>query len=65
MKIALEPLLDDVNQLKELLLLERQLRTDQYHEIKRLKQSYQQLLEQFRLAQQCQFGKSSEVSGDY
>jgi hypothetical protein len=45
MKTAVATLLDDNNKLKVLLLIERQLRAEQYHEIKRLKQSYQQLLE--------------------
>lgn len=64
MKTASEPLPDNVEQLKELLLAERQLNADQGLEIQRLKQSYQQILEQFKLAQQRQFGKSSEVSID-
>ncbi len=33
-------------------------------QIDQLKQQYQHILEQFRLAQQKQFGKSSEVSND-
>lgn len=62
----MEPLPEDIEKLKELLLFERQsaalhaAQKDQ--EIKRLKQSYQQLLEQFRIAQHRQFGQSSESS---
>jgi len=37
---------------------------DKDSEITQLKQQYQHILEQFRLAQQKQFGKSSEVSPD-
>ena len=62
--MASEPLPDNVEQLKALLLAERQISADQGQEIKRLKQSYRQMLEQFKLSQQRQFGKSSEVSSD-
>jgi transposase len=66
MKSAMEPLPEDVEKLKMLLLSERHqaalkdAQKDQ--EIERLKQSYQNLLEQFRLAQHKRFGPSSESS---
>ena len=53
MNLAITSLPNDIVQLKALLLKERELTT-------RLQQEKQQLLEQFRLAQQKQFGKSSE-----
>lgn len=62
--MASEPLPENVEQLKALLLAERQLSAEQGLEIQRLKQNYQQILDQFKLAQQRQFGKSSEVSID-
>lgn len=51
--MKLEPLPDDIEQLKALLIAERALTAQ-------LQQDKQRLLEQFRLAQQKQFGKSSE-----
>ena len=57
MKSTVESWPDNVDQLKAL-LREKDL------EIDRLKQSYQQILEQFRLAQQHRFGKSREASPD-
>jgi transposase len=54
MKTATELLPDDPDQLKALLLEER-------HLTQQLKEQNQYLLEQFRLAQQRQFGKSSET----
>jgi transposase len=67
-KTAPETLPDNIETLKNLLLSEREL-TDHYLEekdaqITQLKQQYQHILEQFRLAQQKQFGKSSEVNHD-
>ena len=62
--MASEPLPDNVEQLKKLLLSERLVSEQKDLEIDRLKQSYQQMLEQFKLSQQRQFGKSSEVSSD-
>ena len=71
MKTAPETLPDNTETLKNLLLSERELsqQKDQHLEAKdaeitQLKQQYQQVLEQFRLAQHKQFGKSSEVSQD-
>lgn len=57
MQQTVDTLPDDVEQLKQLLLVKDD-------EITKLKQQYQNILEQFRLAQQKQFGKSSEVSTD-
>lgn len=69
MKKAPEHLPDDVETLKAMLLSEQQLRTDRENELKQkdlviesLHNKYQYLLEQFRLAQQKQFGASSEAS---
>ncbi len=67
-KTAPETLPDNIETLKNLLLSEREL-SDHYLEekdaqITQLKQQYQHILEQFRLAQQKQFGKSSEVNHD-
>ena len=61
-KTAPETLPDNIETLKNLLLSEREL-SDHYLEekdaqITLLKQQYQHILEQFRLAQQKQFGKS-------
>lgn len=66
--MAPETLPDSIETLKDLLLSERKL-SDHYLEekdaqITQLKQQYQQILEQFRLAQHKQFGKSSEVNHD-
>ncbi len=59
---ASQQLPDDPQELKNLLLLERELSAQKDVRIDHLSQQYQQILEQFRLAQQRQFGKSSEVS---
>lgn len=78
MKTAQDTLPEDIEKLKNMLLSERVLsaqkdfdlekkETDiekKDFEITRLKQQYQNILEQFRLAQKKQFGKSSEVSPD-
>ncbi len=71
MKAAPETLPDNTKLLKNLLLSERELSQQKDHcieqkdaQIDQLKQQYQYILEQFRLAQQKQFGKSSEVSND-
>ncbi|MCL1052249.1 IS66 family transposase, partial [Shewanella abyssi] len=64
MKLAPDNLPNDVDLLKQLLLEASQLVESQHSEIAQLKQSVQQLLEQFRLAQQKRFGASSE-SHDY
>jgi transposase len=55
MNTTSETLPNDLNQLKQLLLDERRLTQE-------LKSQNQYLLEQFRLAQYKQFGKSSEVN---
>ncbi len=61
---ATESLPDDVEQLKKMLLLERSLLAEKDRTIGHWKQQYQQILEQFRLAQQKRFGSSSEsISG--
>ena len=57
MQNDIDTLPNDVEQLKKLLLFKDR-------EISQLKQQYQNILEQFRLAQHKQFGKSSEVSAD-
>ena len=62
MKTAPETLPDNIEKLKNLLLSARELSDQKDAEITQLKQQYQHILEQFRLAQQKQFGKSSEVS---
>ena len=59
-----EVLPDNVEQLQQLLLLERQQSADKDSQIAQLQQQYQHMLEQFRLAQQRQFGRSSEASAD-
>ena len=78
MKTALKPLPESVEALKKMLLSERELSVQKNAELNekktelkkkdaeiiQLKQQYQHMLEQFRLAQQKQFGKSSEVSAD-
>lgn len=62
MKTALQQLPNDVQELKRLLHLERNLSAQKDAQIDQLSQQYQQILEQFRVAQQRQFGTSSEVS---
>jgi len=64
MQTASKQLPDDPQELKNLLLLERELSAQKDAQIDHLSQQYQQILEQFRLAQQRQFGQSSEVSLD-
>jgi len=71
MQTASETLPQDIEKLKNLLLSERSLSAQKDlesarkdREITSLKQQYQTILEQFRLAQQKQFGRSSEVSID-
>jgi len=64
MKTAPETLPDNIETLKNLLLSAHELSDQKDAEITQLKQQYQRILEQFRLAQQKQFGKSSEVSND-
>ena len=64
MKTASKLLPDDPQELKYLLLLERELSAQKDAQIDHLSQQYQQILEQFRLAQQRQFGQSSEVRLD-
>ena len=64
MKTASKQLPDDPQELKNLLLLERELSAQKDAQIDHLSQQYQQILEQFRLAQQRQFGQSSEVNLD-
>ena len=64
MQTVSEQLPDDLQELKNLLLLERELSAQKDAKIDHLSQQYQQILEQFRLAQQRQFGQSSEVSLD-
>jgi len=62
MKTPPETLPNNTEILKNLLLSERVLSQQKDAEITQLKQRYQQILEQFRLAQDNRFGKSSEVS---
>jgi transposase len=64
MKTAPETLPDNIETLKNLLLSARELSDQKDAQIAQLKQQYQQILEQFRLAQQKQYGKSSEASTD-
>ena len=54
----------NVQELKKLLLQERELSAEKDARIDQLTEQYQQILEQFRLAQQRQFGQSSEVRLD-
>jgi len=60
MRSAPQPLPDDPQELKHLLLLERTRTAEQEALIDQLKQRYHAMLEQFRLAQQRRFGSSSE-----
>jgi len=62
--VASEQLPDDLQTLKDLLISERETSALKDAQIDQLKQQYQQILEQFRLAQQQQFGRSSEASTD-
>jgi transposase len=64
MQTASETLPNNVDSLKELVLIERELSAQKDAEIENLKLRYQSILEQFRLAQHQQYGKSSEVSID-
>ncbi len=64
MKTASQQLPNDIHELKKLLLLERDLSAQKDAQLDQLSQQYQQILEQFRLAQQRQFGTSSEASKD-
>jgi transposase len=71
METASKTLPESVETLKMLLLSERELSAQKNAELKtndaemiQLKQQYQPRLEQFRLSQQKQFGKSSETSTD-
>ena len=64
MQIAQNTLPNNVKELKALLLSEREVSIQKDTEIERLTLRYQAILEQFRLAQHKQFGKSSEVSVD-
>ena len=60
--MAADLLPDNPEKLKQMLLSERDTVSQKDAEIAQLKQQYQQILEQFRLAQQKQFGQSSESS---
>ena len=62
MKAASQQLPDDIQQLKDLVLLERALSAQKDARIDELSEQYQQILEQFRIAQQKQFGQSSDTS---
>jgi len=64
MQTASQQLPDDIQALKEILLFERTLSAQKDARIDELTEQYQQILEQFRLAQQRQFGQSSEASTD-
>ncbi len=64
MQTASQQLPNDIHELKDLLLLERALSVQKDTRIDELSEQYQQLLEQFRIAQQKQFGQSSETSAD-
>jgi hypothetical protein len=55
---------EQLQQLQQLLLVERQRLAERDSQIAQLQQQYQHMLEQFRLAQQRQFGRSSEASAD-
>ena len=55
---------NNLNKLTELLTQKEDVIRQQCAEIENLKLRYQHILEQFRLAQHQQFGKSSEVSVD-
>jgi len=59
-----EPLPTSLTELQKLLQSERELSVQKDQKIIHLKQQYQNILEQFRLAQHKQFGSSSEVSPD-
>ena len=61
MKTAIKSLPNNPEKLKALLLKERHVSAQKDSEIKRLQEKNQYLLEQFRLAQHRQFGKSSEA----
>lgn len=56
-----QTLLDDNALLRQLLLEQQALLKSKDSELFELNQSYQTLLEQFRLAQHYRFGRSSEV----
>ena len=62
MQTASKQLPEDPQELKKLLLLERELSAQKDAQIDHLSQQYQHILEQFRLAQQRQFGQSTEAS---
>ncbi len=64
MQTVLRQLPDNVQELKNLLLQERELSAEKDTRIDQLTEQYQQILEQFRLAQQRQFGRSSEAGVD-
>jgi len=71
MQTASKQLPDDIAKLKDLLLFERALSAqkdvklvEKDARINQLSQQYQQILEQFRLAQQKQFGQSGEASAN-
>ena len=59
---SIQTLLDDNALLQQLLLKQQALLEEKDSKISELYQSYQLLLEQFRLAQHHRFGRSSEVS---
>ena len=61
MKTAPKPTSSDPEALQNIIIGLQQIITDKDAKITQLEQNYQYLLEQFRLAQQRQFGKSSEV----
>ncbi len=64
MQTASKPLTSDPETLQKIVLdLQDQL-VEKEAQIDQLSQQYQQLLEQFRIAQQKQFGQSSETSAD-
>jgi len=62
MKTATKPLSNNVKKLQVLLARKDTLLSEKDLEIKKLQEKNQYLLEQFRLAQQNRFGKSSEKS---
>ena len=62
METASQQLPNDIQELKKLLLLERDLSAQKDAQIDQLSQQYQQILEQFRMAQQRRFGSSREIS---
>ena len=64
METASKPTSNNPEELQEMVIALQQKMRDKDAQIVRLEQKYQYLLEQFLLAQQRQFGKSSEVESN-